>query len=131
MTKVPSIYYISMFLAFLDPTQPPYQQTSAFINIHPGHQIFWQPTHQFLFALRFPKIMLILFCLILFLLTSAFCQPHPSTMSTNISIWSPPPTHLLADVIYGWSLTRVRLGMIFFTIFCQRVNDGKWRTSIN
>ena len=30
----PSIYYVSTFLAFLDPIHPPYQHTSAFLCTH-------------------------------------------------------------------------------------------------
>ena len=64
------------------------------------HQIFFD----------YPCSDLRIFKLLNFLLTSAFCHPqspptHPPTKSANISIWL--PTHLFADVIYGWSLKAI------------------------
>ena len=45
-----------------------------------------------------------------FLLISAFCHPHPPTLSENVSNWPPhPPTYLFADVLLEWSLNRNKL----------------------
>ena len=42
-----------------------------------------------------------------YLLTSAYGQPHPPTLSSNISIWPPPPTHIYVE----WSfLVETTLG---------------------
>ena len=52
-------------------------------------------------------------CFFLFLLTSAFGHSHPPTLSGNISIWSPPSTHLYAEVILEWSLSHCTIFLLF------------------
>ena len=108
----PFKYYVSMFLTFFRPTHP-YQQTSEFPYTHHKHDVSissYPPTYIFFFSLinkaKFGKKMLIkkvphkkvhyflcmqrkVFSFYIFFLFFA-----------HVSIWTPPPTHLVSKRQY-------------------------------